>query len=866
MAEPNPYYAIQPAFTGGEISEDIASRVDLDKYQLALLQAENAVVRPYGPVRKRSGFIYCGQTKYSDKKCMLFRFEFSVDLNYMLEIGDKYIRIWRDGRYLGVEIATPYSESEIPLLRFVQSVDVVYICSGKYPVKKLARYSETDWRLNDVNWSRMPFGDINPNEDIKITPNGTTGNITLSATGDIFNSDRIGDKLKIDQYINGETVSLQATAKASYTTPQFTMNDIHLFKLKKTGSGSADVSIKYVTDRGTVNDIYLKGSGETEWEAGPVRPVTSLAAQLHPLSGYIYTGNAYIYASNISGYLTLTLTNESEKTARTYEIWPTYTYSGTVRCGKTWKVITHGTWTGAIVVQQSKDNGETWLDLRTYTSKDDYNPTESGDVDEYSILRVRAEITSGTCNIDLSSYPYTHTGYVTITSVTSSREAAATTDVFLGSAAASSEWYWCAWSKTNGYPHCAAFFQDRLVFGANDKYPQRVWMSRSGDYENFEIEKEAGSVTDDSAVTADLLSLRAYTISHMDVGNDLVIFTEGNVWTISGGETVTPSNITPRNQENYGTNNVGPIRVGSRCIYIQRRGSIVRDIGYSYDSDSYTGLDLTLLAKHLIRNHTILDGTYAQEPDSTLYFVREDGVLICLTYLVEQKVYGWSHYVTDGEFEQIQAIASGNNDILYAVIKRNINGQAVRYIEKMDIDRSGSNSQKDYCLLDSAIVINGHSGNTLTGLTHLEGKKIYILADGYLYDKIMVKNGSVTLPQSFNRAMAGLPYTMILEQPNWDAGGTDSGTVQGRKKHVSEVILRLTSSFGGWVGPDAGHLNEIIYDSERLERGEDVLYSGDKKVTMAMGGFNTQGRSYIKHDTPYPFILSAIIREVSFGG
>ena len=113
----------------------------------------------------------------------------------------------------------------------------------------------------------------------------------------------------------------------------------------------------------------------------------------------------------------------------------------------------------------------------------------------------------------------------------------------------------------------------------------------TGDYENFSVDKESGTVTDDSAISADLLSLRPYQITHMDAGNDLIVLTEGNEWTISGSETVTPTNITPRLQQNYGCNDVEPVRVGNRLVYVQRRGSIIRDMAYSYDTDSYGGYD-----------------------------------------------------------------------------------------------------------------------------------------------------------------------------------------------------------------------------------------------------------------------------------
>ena len=90
MVQPTVFYSIQPAFTGGEISGEVASRVDLEKYQLALLTAENAIIRPYGPVYKRPGSIYAGRMKYDDRAAILVRFEYSVEISYLLEFGPLY--------------------------------------------------------------------------------------------------------------------------------------------------------------------------------------------------------------------------------------------------------------------------------------------------------------------------------------------------------------------------------------------------------------------------------------------------------------------------------------------------------------------------------------------------------------------------------------------------------------------------------------------------------------------------------------------------------------------------------------------------------------------------------------------------------
>lgn len=756
MAGPNNFYVIQPNCAGGEISQDVASRIDLDKYSMALLQAENAVVRPYGSVQKRTGTIFCGETKYADKKSILVRFDFTVELSYMLEIGYKYIRIWKGNTYLNKELATPFEEADLPNLRFVQSVDVVYITSGKYPVKKLMRYAEDDWRIEDMEFYPPAFGDLNKDEDNYLTPSGTTGTITITATKDTFTADMVGDWIKIEQRITGKTVTQKTT--------------------------------------GT---------------------------------------------------------------------------SGSIAVGDTWKIITHGTWTGSVTIEKSVDNGTTWQQERQYTSSDDYNPTESGSIEEYCLMRLVLNITSGSCTADLSSYPYTHTGYAKITGYTNAKQVQAQVQSsinVLGSNEKTIDWYLSAWSKKNGYPMCCMFFQDRLVFAGSTAKPSRIWLSKTGDYGNFSVDKEAGTVTDDSAITADLINLKAYTIKHVDAGNDLMVMTEGNEWSISGGETVTPTNITPRNQQNYGCNDTIPVRVSNRIVYVQRRGSIIRDMGYSYDTDSYIGMDLTLLAKHLIRNHEISYSTFTQEPDSVLYFVRDDGVLICLTYVPDQKVYAWWHIVTDGKIEAITSTAQENNDVIYAVINRTINGQTKRYIEQFVVENN-STYQQDHIMTDCTKTYSFEEATTeLTGLEYLEGKEVYVMADGYLLDKMTVAEGKLNLPKATKNAYVGLPYTMIIEQPNFDMTTQDTGTMQARKKAVQNCILRLQNSYGGHVGANKDCLDDIRYDNEymQIDDESEILYSGDLEIPIR-GGFNNEGRIYIKHDTPYSFSVSAIIRSVTLG-
>lgn len=177
-----------------------------------------------------------------------------------------------------------------------------------------------------------------------------------------------------------------------------------------------------------------------------------------------------------------------------------------------------------------------------------------------------------------------------------------------------------------------------------------------------------------------------------------------------------------------------------------------------------------------------------------------------------------------------------------------------------------SDAEQDYTMMDAAVRAEYQAPQKeLPAGDVLLGKDVVVMADGYFFEGVKMA-ADARIPEAAKNIMVGLPYTMTLEQPNWDAGNTDTGTVQGRKKVVTNAILRLTKSYGGRVGQNAHNMDKIIYDAEAMETDNNVLYTGDKKITLPAGGYDTDGRTCIVHDTPYPFSLSAVIREVSFGG
>jgi hypothetical protein len=388
-------------------------------------------------------------------------------------------------------------------------------------------------------------------------------------------------------------------------------------------------------------------------------------------------------------------------------------------------------------------------------------------------------------------------------------------------------------------------------------------MSRTGDYGNFGVEKAGGNVTDDSAIAKPLVSRKQFKIKHLVASNDLLILTEGNEWTVSGSDVVTPGNCAPKAQDTRGCGDCEPLVIGGKIVFIQGRGSTVRDMGYSFETDGYGGNDLTLLAKQIIDGVSIVDSAYKQEPNSIIYFVRSDGTVACLSYVLEQKVYAWSTIKTNGFVEAVCVVQEGAEDYVYLAVRRTINGKTVRNIEALANNPKSANPD-DHIMLDCSTVINGYMKNNFS-VPHLAGMTVEVVGDGRMFkNKVVGADGTLTLPATVNHAVIGLPYTMKIELPNVEIR-TGDGTMQGRFKQVSGGTIRLSNSLGGEAGLTFDSMDQIQYD-EFLAVEEIKLFNGDKKYTPPPCDFNFEGRVCLRSSDPYPFNVLMITRQVTFGG
>lgn len=762
----NPIYISQLAFTTGEVSPDVSSRFDLEQYKSALLEAENVVIRPYGAVAKRQGSQYVGQVKYSDKPTRLFEFTTNTNNSFMLEFGDKYIRVWNYGIYTGIEVTTPFTSDILFDLNCNQSGDVMFICSGKYPIQTLSRYSDTDWRMSTYKLTEQPYDEINTDNGHTLTVNGDT----ITSTKDLFTQDMVGSVIQIAYYVEA---------------------------------------------------VHTKSAGEV-------------------VEKRVHRGLLPLLIEKTYNNINYNVENYSTDTELS------------------WKFTTHGTWEGTVKIQISNNDGQTWKDYRTYTSKNDYNVTDTGKIEAGARLKYVSDIKSGSVNCDLSIMPFTQYGIVEIKSVTDAKNAKVNVLNGIKEGETSYQWKLGSWNRGRGYPKLCTFYQDRFVVAATDSKPNFIWFSRTGDYPNFGVEKVEGTITDDSAITLPVINRKMCEIRHLVPANDLIILTSGNEWIVRGDKTITPTNCNLKTQTQRGALSCEPQFIGNRCVFVQERGGTVRDMGYSYESDNYTGQDLTLFVKTLVKGHVAVTSAYAQDPDSIIYYVRDDGQLNCLTYIPEQKVYGWSHFVTNGKYRYVESVAEGEQDTIYFVVDRVINNKNVKCIERSIPLYTEDNSD---VFLDCYVKVANSIKTDYINAPHLVGQMVDIVVDGQqMPSREVPPTGVIKLDGKANVITVGLPYTTKIKIPSVEQQIND-GTLQGRVATVSRVVLRMYKSFGGKVGRTFDRMDDITLPPNEL-------FTGDKPVILPKMGINysTDTSICIKHSDPFPFNLLSITRIVEIGG
>lgn len=421
------------------------------------------------------------------------------------------------------------------------------------------------------------------------------------------------------------------------------------------------------------------------------------------------------------------------------------------------------------------------------------------------------------------------------------------------------------------YPTNSANYQQRAYFANTLNAPDSIFGSRVGFGKNFGV---SSPLQDDDSVTFRIAGNNQHPIRHMvALKAGLILLTGGGEWTVTGagGATapVTPSSINADQETYVGISKaVRPAVVGNAIIYLQARGSVIRELHFDKEVEGLAGKDMTIFATHLFARETIVALDYQQIPHSIVWCARSDGELVGLTYIPEQDVWGWHRHDTEGDIEDVCVVPEEEEDVLYIIVERSIGGVDKRYIERLErreILEGFVHSTSFF--VDSGLSYSGAPATTFSGLDHLEGERVAIYADGEVVSNgrtgttYAVVGGAVTIPTAASNVHIGLPIPrMEIQTLDVDVEGS---AIRDKKKRVSSVsILIERSSQTFQAGSDDDALR--TFEPKAWDGTADL---NTKQLELPMtADYDTSGSVIIRQDDPLPLTILGVIPHVDLGG
>jgi hypothetical protein len=693
-------------------------------------------------------------------------------------------------------VPTPYTSADnLRLLKFAQSVGQMIICHPNYPPYALTLVAANNWTFVPV----VIGATVNPPgiSSVTSTLGGSGWNYAYAVTS-------------ID--VNGQESAMSNVG---------TMNNGNI----RTTAGSNQITwvaapgaVAYNVYEATISAFGTVPSGVEFGFIGTCKGTTFIDSNIAP----DFTQTPPIPQSPFigAGITNVSVTNEGSG----YTSIPTIYISGSYTASPT-LIVAMGILNWNI---PASGNNNAIGDILNFGNGILLKVTAvggTGNVTAMSIVQ-QGQITSGTlpglggtyltsisstghgagCNIDNTTWgvvavlvTYGGAGFLTAPTLSFSSGAAAAT-ASLGS--------------VNGNPTCPGFVQQRMVMAGQTGAPATFYMSQPGSYFNFNISDP--TIASD-AVTGTLVSGTLNTIKSI-IGSfaGMIILTDKAAWVVNGGgagTAITPSSAVANPQSYIGASDVPPIVANYDILFVQAKGSAVRDLSYNFYFQVFTGEDISVISSHLFFGYTIEEWAWAEQPYYIALAVRSDGTLLSLTFQKEQQFIGWSHHITQGAFNSVCAVteilSNGSSvDAAYTVVQRTINGASVQYIERF-VERSFPNGMSSAWSVDSGLQYSGASQLTFVGAESLAGTTVTGVATDSLGNVsvitpfVMPVNGIFTLPTPTNGATGytvvtiGLGFVCQLQTLPLEIG---EPSIQGKVKKITCVDIRVKDTLGLSIG------------------------------------------------------------------
>ena len=855
MAKASPAFT---NFTAGELSPRLDGRTDLSKYLNGVKKMENLIVHPHGGASRRPGTKFVREVKNSAHNCRLIPFEFNVTQAYILEFGDEYFRIHKDGGTVvdgssdPIEVSTPYGEDELADLKFTQSADVMYLVHPLFAPRKITRTSHTAWSIAEVAFERGPMQDDNTGT-VTFLASGRTGNVNVTASSSTFVSTDVGRLIKVHDGVTKITSLTSATVVA--TTVQ------------ENADGRSELMPAYTAatisaHEGDPSSTGLEHNDRYQDTAGQFIAQGFKEGQKITVTGFT-TGN-----NNNSSAIIVRVTEDTLLLAPSSDVTDeaagdSVTIAGDLTASTEWALGAFSGTTGfpsavafyeqRLVFASTTAQPQT-LFFSVGGSFEDFN----GGVNDTDALTY----TLGSNQVNIIRY--LQAGRVLLVGTSGGEFVVSSSEQAPLSPTNASVKRQATYGSANIQPvqvaNTTLFIQRakrklrELIFDLNtDSYqaPDLTILAEhitEGGIKEMALQQEPDNIVWCVRIDGKLVGM---TYRREE---NVIAWHEHTLGGKSGACTVTVSDY-------------ANLAVGTTLKFTKSDGTTV-----TFTSEAAGGsapADTSLGFRPNESNNTTADNIFTRmdahadftvaNPSAAIVTIEETnpsatGFLSCVSSDTTRLT---TTNQTHALVESIATIPGDlNEDAVYMVVQRTINLGTKRYIEFFAPFDFGS-SAEDAFFVDSGLSYTGTAATSMSGLNHLEGEVVSTLVNGATHPNKAVASGALTLDFSATKAHIGLLYKSTLQTMRIEAGGTE-GTAQGKTKRIHEVVLRLFRTIGAKVGSSETELDRIPFRTSADEMDQSLgLFTGDKQIEFR-SGFDSDGFIVVQQDQPLPLTVIGI--------
>ena len=855
MAKASPAFT---NFTAGELSPRLDGRTDLSKYLNGVKKMENLIVHPHGGASRRPGTKFVREVKNSAHNCRLIPFEFNVTQAYILEFGDEYFRIHKDGGTVvdgssdPIEVTTPYGEDELADLKFTQSADVMYLVHPLFAPRKITRTSHTAWSIAEVAFERGPMQDDNTSA-VTFLASARTGNVNVTASSSTFVSTDVGRLIKVHDGVTKITSLTSATVVA--TTVQ------------ENADGRSELMPAYTAatisaHEGDPSSTGLEHNDRYQDTAGQFIAQGFKEGQKITVTGFT-TGN-----NNNSSAIIVRVTEDTLLLAPSSDVTDeaagdSVTIAGDLTASTEWALGAFSGTTGfpsavafyeqRLVFASTTAQPQT-LFFSVGGSFEDFN----GGVNDTDALTY----TLGSNQVNIIRY--LQAGRVLLVGTSGGEFVVSSSEQAPLSPTNASVKRQATYGSANIQPvqvaNTTLFIQRakrklrELIFDLNtDSYqaPDLTILAEhitEGGIKEMALQQEPDNIVWCVRIDGKLVGM---TYRREE---NVIAWHEHTLGGKSGACTVTVSDY-------------ANLAVGTTLKFTKSDGTTV-----TFTSEAAGGsapADTSLGFRPNESNNTTADNIFTRmdahadftvaNPSAAIVTIEETnpsatGFLSCVSSDTTRLT---TTNQTHALVESIATIPGDlNEDAVYMVVQRTINLGTKRYIEFFAPFDFGS-SAEDAFFVDSGLSYTGTAATSMSGLNHLEGEVVSTLVNGATHPNKAVASGALTLDFSATKAHIGLLYKSTLQTMRIEAGGTE-GTAQGKTKRIHEVVLRLFRTIGAKVGSSETELDRIPFRTSADEMDQSLgLFTGDKQIEFR-SGFDSDGFIVVQQDQPLPLTVIGI--------